>query len=347
MESHARTLDRFRDLVRRRPRDATMAALIVDSPWLPGYAGVDTLDFYFDPAVWLAVQERVVRDLPDVALVPGAWVELGMAAEPSGWGVPIRWSHDQPPRVGRSPARLPDLAGLPVPDPEADGLMPVILRRYEGLRATLAARGLAPRIAAARGPLTIAAHLHGLTEFLLATQLEPEACHALLEKTTALCIAWLEAQLRRMEDPIGVLVLDDVIGLLGPPDVEAFALARLRRIFDRFPGRIRIYHNDAAPAPLLPGLARSGMDVFHLSHTIDLAEARRLLGPEIVLMGNLPPLHLLARGTPGAVRAAARRELARLAEVGPIVLSAGGGVSPATPIENLRALAEAVAEGDA
>jgi len=48
-------LERFVNLVRSRDASRTMTALIVDSPWLPGYAGVPTMDFLFDSSTWLDV----------------------------------------------------------------------------------------------------------------------------------------------------------------------------------------------------------------------------------------------------------------------------------------------------
>ena len=56
------------------------------------------------------------------------------------------------------------------------------------------------------------------------------------------------------------------------------------------------------------------------------------------MMGNLPPLDLLVRGTPDQVREATRQQLDRLGEVGPMLVSPGGGVSPGTPLENLQAM---------
>ncbi|MCY2996356.1 MAG: uroporphyrinogen decarboxylase [Planctomycetota bacterium] len=338
MPSYPQTLDRLVSLIRERRHDQTMAALIIDSPWLPGYAGVGTLDFYFDPATWIRAHEKTVQDLPGVAFVPGSWVELGMTAEPSGWGVPIQWSPHQPPGVHRYPGDLAALADVPTPNPETDGLMPIILRQYERMKQPLADLGLAPRMAACRGPLAIAAHLLGVTEMLMATQLEPELCQQLFDKTTELCTAWLRAQLDRMDQPVGVLVLDDLVGMLSPDDAATFGLPRLKRIFDQFPGLIHIFHNDSVNEKVFPGLATIGMDVFNFSHETDLARARQLLGPDIVLMGNLAPLQLLVRGTPDQVRQATRRQLDRLAEVGPLLISAGGGVSPGTPIENLQAM---------
>lgn len=343
-DSYPQTLQRFQQLVREKPTDQTMLALIIDSPWLPGYAGINTLDFYFDTPTWLATYRKALDDLPGVAFVPGTWVEFGMACEPSGWGVPIHWAPDQPPGVHHFPGDLATLAAAPVPDPETAGFMAVALRQYERTQPALTGMGLAPRMAAARGPLALASHLHGVTEILMATQMDPDTCHRLFEKTTDLVIAWLKAQLARMDEPIGVLVLDDLVGMMGPDDAETFALPYFQRIFSEFDGMIRLFHNDTPNDKVFPVMAQFGIDVLNFSHTTDLAEARRLLGPDIVLMGNIPPLDVLVRGTAQQCAEAAQAQMDRLAEVGPMLVSPGGGVSPGTPIENLQAVRR-VAEG--
>ncbi len=342
MSDNRQTLSEFERIVRGKAAGKTMVALIVDSPWLPGYAGANTLDFYFDVRIWLDAHRKVADDLPGVAFVPGSWVEFGMAAEPSGWGVPIQWMQDSPCAVHRYPGTLDGLLEIDVPNPEADGLMPAILRRYETAGPALAKAQLSPRMAACRGPLAIASHLLGVTEFLMATQMEADKCLALLDKVTQLCINWLQRQLARMTEPIGVLVLDDVVGMMSPADMEKFALPHLRRIFESFGDLIHIYHNDTPNANMLSGLATIGMDVFNFSHEVDIARARADLGPDVVLMGNIPPLDVLVRGTTDDVRKATRQLLDKADRYGPILISPGGGVSPGTPIENLKAMAEVV-----
>ena len=104
MSSYPETLHRFQNLVGDRQQNETLVALIIDSPWLPGYAGVDTLDFFFDPETWFEVYQRARRDLPGAAFVPGTWVEYGMALEPSGFGTPIQWSRKSPPSVIQYPS---------------------------------------------------------------------------------------------------------------------------------------------------------------------------------------------------------------------------------------------------
>jgi uroporphyrinogen decarboxylase len=342
MPTYPETVAKLEGIVRGRVRDQTMLCLIIDSPWLPGYVGVDTLDFLFDPSTWLAAYERAHRDLPGVAFVPDVWVELGMAAEPSGWGAALQWHHDSPPSIRGFPGGMEGFLEAPAPDPETDGLMPVILRQYERMKPTLASKGMGPRFAAARGPLAVAAHLLGVTELLMATQLQAERCLEVAERTTELIIRWLRCQLDRMDDPLGVLVLDDVVGMMGPADAARFGIPFLRQIFDAFPGLIHIFHNDTPNAAVFEGLSTIGMDVFNFSHEIDVVKTRSLVGPDVVLMGNIPPLDVLVRGTEEESRQATRQLLAKMKEAGPILVSPGGGVSPGTRIENLQAVLDEV-----
>ena len=74
-------------------------ALIVDSPWLPGYAGIDTRDYYLYPEQWLAINRGLEDRFPGAVWIPGWWIEYGMAAEPSAFGAKIRFYADRPPSV--------------------------------------------------------------------------------------------------------------------------------------------------------------------------------------------------------------------------------------------------------
>jgi uroporphyrinogen decarboxylase len=79
-----------------------------------------------------------------------------------------------------------------------------------------------------------------------------------------------------------------------------------------------------------------GFNVFNFSHTIDIAEAQAKM-PGIALMGNVPPLDVLVRGTPDQATTWARDCITKTAGRG-LILSAGGGVSPDTPPAMLDAL---------
>jgi len=320
--------------------DRVPVALIVDSPWMPGFFGMNTLDFFLDTAAWLNAYLELARRFPTVAFLPGFWVEYGMANEPSAFGARVVWHADQPPAL--RPLALPPAqwADLPQPDPERDGLMPLVLRRLERLEQGGLPEPHRIRFAAARGPLAVAAHVLGMMPFLEATALEPEATSAALSIFTDTVIAFLRAQLARLREPLGILLLDDLPGLLSPQSYDALAEPFLQRVFDAFPGRIRIYHNDTPCPHLLTRIGRLRCEAWNLSHQVGLAAARAAVGPRLALMGNVAPLDMLVRATPARAGAEARRCL-REAGHGPFILSAGGGLSPGTTAEHIDALVRA------
>jgi uroporphyrinogen decarboxylase len=315
-------------------------ALIVDSPWLPGFAGLHTLDFFIDTRAWLDTYLKIVARFPDVVFLPGFWVEYGMANEPTAFGARVVWRSDSPPSLRHLELPPSEWPTLPRPDPETDGLMPLVLRRLELLE-----RGELPEphrihFVAARGPLAVAAHVLGTTTFLEATAAEPEAAAAALEIFTDTVIAFLRAQLARLREPLGILVLDDIPGMLSPRGFDRMALPYLQRVFDSFPGLLRLYHNDTPCAHLLPRVGQLHCEVWNFSHEIDIGAARAAV-PGMALLGNVAPLATLARGTPEQVFGEARACIEKAAPGGGFILSAGGGLSPGTPAEHIDALVRA------
>lgn len=332
--------DRFAVVARHGQADRIPVALIVDSPWLPGYAGVDTLDYFLRDNEWLSINLGLLERFPDVAWIPGFWIEYGMAAEPSAFGARVIWHHDQAPSIEPIRGGLAALNEIDPPDPQRHGLMPFVLQRYAGAERRLLPEGVNIKMVAARGPLAVASWLLGVTELMLALKTEPEAGNRLLDVLTTTIIAWLQAQLNVLRAPEGILVLDDIVGMLSPKMFEQFARPYLSRIFGAFDGLIEVYHNDTPCPHLIEPISSLGFDVFNFSHTMDIAAVQAKM-PNIALMGNVPPLDLMARGTPDQVEAWAR-ECARKTGGRGLILSAGGGVSPGTPAEAIDALARAV-----
>lgn len=320
-------------------------ALIVDSPWMPGFTGMNTLDFFLYPEAWLEAHLRIIERFPDVLFVPGFWVEYGMANEPSAFGASILWKPDSPPglrNVELAPAEWHRLRRV---DPEHDGLMPLVLRRLERLEQGGLPEPHRIHFAVARGPLTLAQHVLSMTAFLEATLAEPEAAHAALDVFTETVIAFLRAQLARLREPLGILLLDDVPGLLSPRSFDEVAKPYLQRIFAAFPDLLRIYHNDTPCAHLLPQIGQLDFEVWNFSHEMDIAAVKQAVSPRIALMGNVAPLDLLARGTPEEVYEAARDCMVKAAPGGGFILSAGGGLSPGTGAAQIDALVRAAANG--
>ena len=82
----------------------------------------------------------------------------------------------------------------------------------------------------------------------------------------------------------------------------------------------------------------SGADVLSIDWRFDLAEARKRVGDDITLQGNLDPCVLLT--TPEIITEAAR-ELIRAGGGHCHILNLGHGILPPTPVENARAFIDA------
>ena len=318
--------------------DQVPVALIVDSPWLPGYAGIDTRDYYLFPDKWLEINLSLLKRFPDAVWVPGFWMEYGMAAEPSAFGARIHFHPDGPPSVEPLVTDLAFWAAASPADPQEDGLMPLVLRQYEVLDQRLQAEGLGVKMVCARGPLTVASWLMGMTPLLMGFATEPEVVSRILETVTTTIIRWLQAQLEAIQQPEGIMVLDDVVGMVSKRHYQALVHPHLKRIFDAFDGLIRVYHNDTPCMHLVESLTEANFDVFNFSHKMDLAEVKAKMGHRVALMGNVPPLDIGVRGTPEGVTQWAQTCLEKGAAGGGMILSFGGGVSPGTPVENIDAL---------
>jgi uroporphyrinogen-III decarboxylase len=321
--------------------DSVPVALIIDSPWIPGYLGISTLDYLTVPEVWLQANLNAEREFPEAIFLPGFWIEMGMAAEPSAFGCKVSLFSDKTPVAHPLISAIEELDRVHLPNPKTDGFMPIILNYYKRLEPAVVDAGHVIKVVAARGPLTVATHLMGVTNFLLALKLNPDETHRLLRITTTLARTWLEAQAAVLRGVEGIMVLDDIAGFLSPKDYLEFAQPYLKEVFDAFAGAVKIFHNDTDNPVSYPYVHELGVHVFNFTHLQRLAKVRNLVGPELCLMGNVPPLDVLAKGSRDSVSQAARDCLASHPDGRGLILSAGGGVSPGTPGENIRALIDA------
>jgi uroporphyrinogen decarboxylase len=330
--------ERFKLAAHLEEPDEVPVAFIVDSPWLPGYAGIQALDFFTLHNLWFEVHRGLLDRFPDAVWIPGFWVEYGMAAEPSAFGARIHFHADRPPSIEPMVTDIGYWAGVSPADPYKDGFMPLVLRRYEHAEARLQAEGLGIKMVAARGPLVTAGWLMGIESLMTALVTHPEQISRFLDTLTTTIIRWLRAQLEILRVPEGILLLDDIMGMISLRHYEQFGAPYLRRIFDEFEGLIRVYHNDTPCRHLYKAMAEANFDVFNFSHTADIAKVKADMGHRVALMGNVPPLDVAVREPPDVVAQWAVDCLSRAAPGGGMILSVGGGVSPDTPAENLDAL---------
>ena len=314
---------------------------IIDSPWLPHWAGTTILDYYASDEIWLGANLKAAASFPELIFLPGFWAEYGMCTEPSAFGARCAFPPDEFPFAHRTIRDPEDIDDLPLPDPATDGLAPFVLGRLRRSRPRIEAAGHKIRFSVSRGPLNVASFLMGVNEFLTALVTEPGRIHTLLGLVTDYLVRWHALQRDAFPTIDGILVLDDILGFIGEAHFREFARPYLARIF-AVPAAVKLLHNDAdakITAAFLPDL---GVNLFNMGYEISLNELKSLTGGGVTLLGNIPPRDVLAGGTPDDVRAAVRDLIDPLADRRRVIASCGGGMPPGVSTENLRAFIKSV-----
>ena len=328
-------------VIRGETRRPLPTGFIIDSPWLPNWAGHTILDYFTDERLFLEDNLKAIRSFPSAIFLPGFWSEYGMCTEPSAFGSVSVWEPDEFPfakKVLRSPA---EVDRLEKPDVRKHGLLPFVIKRLQHLQPEIEAAGHRIRFAVARGPLNIATFLMGTTEFLTALKTEPERMHQLLQITTDYLVDWIAYQRESFPSIDGILLLDDIVGFVSRKDCETFALPYLKRAFDA-DVTVKFFHNDAPCKACAPLLADAGINLLNFGVQHTLAEMRTWTGGRLTLLGNLPPRDVLAAGTPQDVERGTAEMLAAVEDRSRLVASCGGGMPPGVRTENIEAFVATV-----
>jgi uroporphyrinogen-III decarboxylase len=127
---------------------------------------------------------------------------------------------------------------------------------------------------------------------------------------------------------------------MGPTPYATYLWPQQLRVLTaiRQGGAITRLHMCGDTNALLPRMAQLPADIVELDFPVDLPAARRIFGPERVLLGNVSTITDLLNGTPRQVADVAARchEICGRYHV----VGAGCEVSPLTPVENFGALVE-------
>lgn len=315
---------------------------IIDSPWLPGWAGMSILDYFSSEQMWFECNLKAVQQFPDIMFLPGFWSEFGMCTEPSAFGSKCRWAENDLPFAEKIITDIRQVHSIQKPDPRTDGLLPLVLNRLKQYQSQIESEGHYIKFAVSRGPLNIATFLADTTEFLIAFRTNPDEAKKLLETVTGFIIDWLDLQAETFSSIDGILILDDIVGFLGEDDFKQFGLPFLTRIFQSLDVTVKFFHNDAAGLVCAPFLPQIGVNLFNFSSDHTLTQMKELTNNSVTLLGNIPPRDVLADGTPGQVQSSVKAALESVEDKSRIIMSAGGGMPPNVPTENIEAVLSAV-----
>ncbi len=266
---------------------------------------------------------------------------------PDAMGLGLYFTEGEGPRF-RNPVRsAADVHRIPVPDPEQElryvtDAVAVIRRELDGR---------VPLIGFSGSPWTLATYMveGGSTKSFSHTKAmlfdRPELLHELLAKVADSVIVYLNAQIARGAQ--AVMIFDTWGGALSPDAYQRFSLDYMQRIVESL-----TRESDGRRVPVilftkngghwLDRMARTGCDALGVDWTMDLADARRLVGGQVALQGNLDPCTLYA--SPERIREEVAKVLASYGHGSGHVFNLGHGITPDVNPEHAGAMVQAVHE---
>ena len=319
-------------------------AFIIDSPWLPNWAGMTILDYYASEERWLEANFKAIREFPECIFLPGFWSEFGMCTEPSAFGAKCLFYENEFPFAEKVIQSVEDIDRLARPDPRRDGLLPLAVKRLQLCRPRIEAAGHALRFAVSRGPLNVASFLMGTTDFLTEMKASPEKVHQLLRLITDFIGEWLSYQKECFPTIDGILLLDDILGFLGEKDFKEFAQPYLKELFTSLGVSVRFFHNDSPCRASAPHLYDTGINLFNMGYDVSLKDLQAWTEGKVTLLGNIPPRDVLAAGTAKDVETAVAQQFRSLSDTRRVLFSCGGGMPPGVRSENIHAFVSKVKE---
>jgi uroporphyrinogen-III decarboxylase len=327
-------------VIRGEPVEKLPIGFIIDCPWLPGWAGISMIDYFSNDDLWLESNLKAHEVFPDCIFLPGFWSEYGMCTEPSAFGASCRFPRNEFPHAFPVILSVEDIDKVQKPNPATDGLLPFMLNRLLLNQPKIEAAGYKIRFSVSRGPLNIAAHLMGTTEFLMAMMMDPDRTHKLLRLITDFLIEWHDLQKASIPTIDGILVLDDLIGFMGNDQFREFGLPYFKEIYKRDVS-VKFLHNDAQWESSIDDLEEMGINLFNMAFDPSLNELKERTHHKITMLGNIPPRDVLAGGTEAEIRKSVQDLVYSLHDRKQVILSCGGGMPPGVTTEQLNAFVKA------
>jgi MtaA/CmuA family methyltransferase len=187
------------------------------------------------------------------------------------------------------------------------------------------------------GPCAMAADLRGLNTLMLDFVDDPVFVRELFSFVVQMELRFAKAQIEAGADIIGVG--DAAASLVGPRTYNEFVLPYEKRLFEglRAMGTKTRLHICGNTRKIVGGMGQLAADIVDLDFLTPIEEARAVMGPHQILLGNLDPVRALRDGTPESVAASVAECHRHAGER--FIVGAGCEIPRGTPEANVHAMA--------
>ena len=259
-----------------------------------------------------------------------------------GMGINLEFAKNEGPVISNPVRTRKDIDAIRVIDPEED--VPYLLDAIKMAKAEL--NGKVPLIGFSGAPFTLASYIiegSGSRNYIYTKKLmyeDPESWKVLMDKITDVVIVYLKAQLAAGAQTLQLF--DSWVGCLGPDDFREFALPYTKRVIEAVSGTVPVINFGTNTGTYLNLVKQGGGDVIGVDWKVRLDEAWKAIGYDRAIQGNLDPVVLFG---PAANIRRRVKEIIDMAGGRPgHIFNLGHGIILGTPVDNVRAVVDAVHE---
>lgn len=288
------------------------------------------------------LQAKCMKAIADRYDMAAAVSLMDLSLEADAFGSKILFTKEEPPAVVDSIIEtMEDAIALKVPSVGA-GRTGESVKAISLVVETITDR---PVIAGVIGPFSLIGRLMDMQKVMVNCRRDPAILHVLLEKASAFITSYILAL--KEAGANGVFMAEPAAGLLAPKFNKEFSIPYVEKIRsacedDDF---LMIYHNCGNTLPLLADIVEgTNFRVLHLGNAIDLEEALKLVPEDILVMGNIDPASAFCLSTPEAMKEIVTGLLTRCSVYPHFAISSGCDLPPGTPLANVDAYFEAIAD---
>ena len=286
-------------------------------------------------------QFRCIKALSENYKTAAAVTMMDLSVEAEAFGAPVQFSEKDNPTVT-----------APLINSEADALNLAIPRIGTGRTgeclkaAELCAQKITdrPSLGGLIGPYSLAGRLVDMTEMMMMAISEPEKAKLILEKATAFLLEYARAF--KETGCQGIIMAEPAAGLLSPEMCHEFSSVYIKKIVESVQDEhfLFILHNCGNTTRQISSMLSTGARALHLGNAIKMTDILPQVPPSVLAMGNIDPANLLKNGNPQTIYNAVYRLLQDMQSYPNFVLSSGCDIPASTPLTNIDAFFNTLAD---
>jgi MtaA/CmuA family methyltransferase len=191
-----------------------------------------------------------------------------------------------------------------------------------------------PVIVGVTGPFTVTGMIHGIDQTIKDLVLAPQAVSSAMEISTGVIAHYCQTLTEAGADII--VLIEPTASVIGPVFFKKFLLPNIKKIVrqSKIPAALHVCGNSI---PIIDLMVETGVAGISIDQKVSISNAKKIAGLKASVIGNLDPVKVLLTKKPLEVE----RECKRILEEGVDILAPGCGLSPQTPLDNIRAMVKA------